>query len=308
MRLISDRVPVGTGLHYAGWPHVMRELKKFDTQSGVLLDDFADATFSYKMASEPYLKPWVGIFHHPATINSPLDCDRELELLNFSPQGRKLWAESSPNLVGGVTLCYTAAEKLRRHLSVPVVRMLHPAELGTAHRWRWTEKSLVQLGYCMRNTRLIYSIQAPGWLRASIHSGSEFYTKRDRMLEKQVTGPVYEPEKVLRLSRQTNEDYNDILGTCVIVTELYGAGANNVTVECMVRGTPLIVNRLPEVEEYLGEEYPLFYSDRSEIDGLLDREKLERASQYLLERATILPTFAQFAEQVAVLVNSREKI
>ena len=51
MRLL-DRSAVGTGSHRSGWPCVMRELKNRASDTGILLDDFADASFSYKPIKE----------------------------------------------------------------------------------------------------------------------------------------------------------------------------------------------------------------------------------------------------------------
>jgi hypothetical protein len=39
---------------------------------------------------------------------------------------------------------------------------------------------------------------------------------------------------------------------------MFCASASNVVVECIARSTPLIVDRLPSVREYLGPDYPLY--------------------------------------------------
>jgi hypothetical protein len=72
----------------------------------------------------------------------------------------------------------------------------------------------------------------------------------------------------------------------------------------LARGTPLLVNRLPAVEEYLGPDYPLFYADLSQIESLLEPSRLQAASGHLLWRASVLPTFDEFAGRVAAFVDS----
>jgi hypothetical protein len=70
--------------------------------------------------------------------------------------------------------------------------------------------------------------------------------------------------------------------TSVVLTELFDASANNVIVECIARGTPIIVNRHPAVVEYLGDRYPLYFGDPSEIPGLLQPDHLLAAHRHLV--------------------------
>jgi hypothetical protein len=42
--------------------------------------------------------------------------------------------------------------------------------------------------------------------------------------------------------------------------DLYDATSNNAIVECIIRNTPIIVNKLPGVVDYLGENYPLYFN------------------------------------------------
>ena len=65
------------------------------------------------------------------------------------------------------------------------------------------------------------------------------------------------------------------------------ASAVNTIIECKVRNTPVIVNRLPAVVEILGENYPFYYNDASyyeinkQIENLLTIENVNKAYNYL---------------------------
>ena len=50
----------------------------------------------------------------------------------------------------------------------------------------------------------------------------------------------------------------------IAFVELHDAGANNTVVECIARATPLLVNKLPSVVEYLGAGYPFYYDSLEE--------------------------------------------
>jgi hypothetical protein len=51
--------------------------------------------------------------------------------------------------------------------------------------------------------------------------------------------------------------------------------------ECIVRKTPIVVNKLPGVVDYLGENYPLYFSELEDVPALLTEEKLLEAHEYL---------------------------
>ena len=58
-----------------------------------------------------------------------------------------------------------------------------------------------------------------------------------------------------------DEDYDELLSENIVFVNLVDASAVNTIIECVVRGTPIVVNRLPAVVEILGEMYPLYYGD-----------------------------------------------
>lgn len=63
---------------------------------------------------------------------------------------------------------------------------------------------------------------------------------------------------------------------------LVDCSAANTITECIVRNVPIIVNNLPPVVEYLGKDYPLYYSCyREAADKATDPELIEKAYNYL---------------------------
>ena len=84
-----------------------------------------------------------------------------------------------------------------------------------------------------------------------------------------------------------NEDYDDLLMQNIVYLDLYDTSANNVIVECIVRNTPILINPLPGVKEYLGEDYPLYFNDRSEAGKKADDLGLIRAAYKYLQNHPI---------------------
>ena len=74
-----------------------------------------------------------------------------------------------------------------------------------------------------------------------------------------------------------NDHYDSLLINNIVYLNLEDASAVNTVIECIVRNTPLIVNKHPAIVELLGEKYPLYYTNKShnyyeinkEIESLL---------------------------------------
>lgn len=88
-------------------------------------------------------------------------------------------------------------------------------------------------------------------------------------------------QSVTILPTATDEVYDTLLKDNVIFLNLIDAGAVNTILECVVRNTPILVNRLPSIEEILGEDYPLFYDALPKDGSLLTFSMIEAAHQYL---------------------------
>ncbi len=82
-----------------------------------------------------------------------------------------------------------------------------------------------------------------------------------------------------------NLTFDKLLSENVVFLQLYESAttAVNTILECIVRNTPIVVNRIPSVVELLGDEYPLFFTKIEEVPGLLSLERIEAAHVYLLE-------------------------
>lgn len=71
------------------------------------------------------------------------------------------------------------------------------------------------------------------------------------------------------LSVVDNKTYDDLLTENLVFINLVDGSAVNTLIECVVRNTPVFVNRHPAVIEIVGEDYPLLYEDANEINILL---------------------------------------
>jgi hypothetical protein len=78
-----------------------------------------------------------------------------------------------------------------------------------------------------------------------------------------------------------NNDYDELLNKNIVFINLIGASAVNTVIECIVRNTPIIVNRLPALVEVLGEKYPLFYDNIHDVRNLLKKKTIEAGHNHI---------------------------
>ena len=204
--------------------------------------------------------------------------------------------------------------------NVPIIHLTHPTELEDIEMFNCEQflespiKQIVQIGAWLRNPYAIYDLKVDeNWLKLALKGKSmDNYFVDDAMWDKIVqcisscfgnqncvSGNLIEKkhinkhalgllesiseerESVYVLSNIDNFAYDKLLKTSVVFLNLVDAAAVNTIIECIARNTPVVVNRLPATEEYLGVNYPLFYDDIDEVKKLLTNKRILKAHKYL---------------------------
>jgi hypothetical protein len=99
-------------------------------------------------------------------------------------------------------------------------------------------------------------------------------------------------------------EYDILLSENIVFIHLFDAAANNTVLECIIRNTPIIVNKMEGVVEYLGEEYPLYFTDLNEVPNiLLNFERINQAYEYLLKMNKKDITITYFTNQLITILN-----
>lgn len=83
----------------------------------------------------------------------------------------------------------------------------------------------------------------------------------------------YQYESVIVYDKLPNDGYDELLASNIVFLNLVDCSAVNTVIECIVRNTVIIINRLPALEEMLGPNYPGFYNTLEEAAQLCDDVK-----------------------------------
>lgn len=280
LRTPSDNI-IGKGFHRSGWPYVIKKLNEISSENGILLDDFVEQNFCYSKGFF-YENDWIGIFHHPPF--PPDFSNNEEKMINYlkTPE----FKESSKRLKLAIVLSKYHQEELKKHLNCPVVYIPHPIE-GKFKEWsieNWNSnrfKSIVQVGVYLRNTQLIDQVpNIKNIKKIRLWSNMDWVNSYDKLVKKFWSTKSRKSfsnfEDVLFLPPSS---FDEMLSKNVVVMEMFDASASNGVLDCIIRNTPIIINRHKAVEEYLGKDYPLYFESPEEIPFLLN--KIEDANIYL---------------------------
>ena len=116
---------------------------------------------------------------------------------------------------------------------------------------------------------------------------------------------LYNDVKIIKYLE--NNNYDKLLSENIVFINLINVSACNTLIECVIRNTPIIINRLEGVEEILGTDYPLFYDNLVEASEIItDINRLKKGYEYLvkLDKTNLkIETFLSNFENIIKLIN-----
>lgn len=272
---------VGVG-HRSGWPFVMDSLQRIETPDGIMFDDFVERSF--RLNFEGWQEPWVGMWHHPPNMPRWFNPEQTLDAITSSIGFKR----AVKHLKGNVATSNYLAKDLRlRFPEIPCTVLKHPTEtvptLFDFDRWQNNDCKMMQVGWYLRNYKGIYQVFAPNTKKIHLWQDKPWINHTRKRIDKNcphkdrpLRGTVY------KCHEMPNENYDQAMASCIVFLELYDASANNAVIEAMIRNTPIVVNRHPAVEEYLGKDYPLFYDDFRQVAWLTEPQAVRSAHEYLI--------------------------
>jgi hypothetical protein len=279
--------------HRGGWNNVLQILDKNNLYSNESLIDFYDVVeHNLDNLDSNFInkKKWIGIVHYTPNAPEYLANYRIKEkLLN-----QKTFINALPYCVGLITLSnylkgYLDTYFLENNININTYYIKHPVDdncpkFELDKYFNNNEKKILQIGQQLRKLTFIYSINLDNskfkkiWLTGdkNINRSIDKLKKEIQNLNLNINITNVEMKYL-----ENFQEYDSLLEKNIVILNLFDACANNTVVECIIRNTPIIINKLPGVVDYLGEDYPLYYSNEDEINNLLNDNKIIEAYQYL---------------------------
>lgn len=301
-----------------------------DGRPSVLLDPYVDRTFHWGSAALeqcgkiPFVQPWAGFVHHTYdTSHSDFNC---VQLFN-----KPLFLQSLGHCKCIFTLSNDLAAKIRAslvqvgHPEVPVRALVHPTE-STTHTFSLgafmasrPSRCVLHVGAWLRRPYAFFELNLSDLLmidRVPLRKvfltgpGMDAYVPHDtnyvELVKQSLTDNKFNKGLTDMLERQKESvtlidatDFDTLLESSIVFINLVDASAVNTVIECIVRGTPVYVNRLPALQEILGEAYPGFYDTLRDAEMFMasvthiarTHDYLKRLDKTPFKLATFLKSF-----------------
>lgn len=277
--------------HRSGWPWALKALDPLHHPDGILFDSFLERTFCWMKDREvkerriPYTEPWVGMIHNPPGV--PVWHD-----YHASPQEYSKLSEFRDSLEfcqGLFVLSDYLRDWLSTQVKVPVESLVHPTDLDVCkfnfERYRRSSnRRVIQIGCWLRRMSSIFRLPTSKIQKCLLNIDAELWRillDRER-IEYQVT--EQEQDSVQIIEYLSNKAYDQLLSENMVFIDLYDSSANNTIIECIARNTPLLINPLPAVQEYLGNNYPFYFHTLEEAARKCeDLDLIEETTSYLAQ-------------------------
>jgi predicted GH43/DUF377 family glycosyl hydrolase len=273
---ISDQITFEH--HNGGWSYALETLNKVSGLNGIRLECFLDKNFCWINSNQEIIQEdWVGILHNP--VEAPqwyLNQVRNKQILK------------SPSFIESLKSCkglYVFSDyekkilleninKFEQDIKIDVLR--HPV---TKSKSKWSiqnfnsDKKVIHIGWWLRDIQSFYRLET-NIRKIRIKLNDSIESKINKMFK-------LNSDSVIEIDNLDENEYEEILCSSVVFINLIDSVVNNTVLECIERNTPILVNRNPSVEEYIGKDYPLFYEDISDIKSLMTESKLIEANLHL---------------------------
>jgi hypothetical protein len=255
--------------HRFGWRRVIQELNNHcpNSSEATFLEPFFERVFLYNEDNHRkkiYEKhPWVAFIHEPpkqARLEYNFSLSNHIQNTNLQC--------CLKNLKG----IFTLTNYQKRHYlrlpdlkGMPISNLLYPIEYNIKWDINNFNYSALHIGSNYRNIDFFNE-----------------YTFADFIKNKILIGPDSCSRKF------DDEEYDKLLTSSFVFQKYFDCAASTTIIECITTETPIIVNQIEPIEEYLGESYPLFYKSTDELGYFFSSKdiflnKLIEANLYLKE-------------------------
>ncbi len=275
--------PTSWSHHRGGWSYAFQALNDLNAPDGVLcVSAIEELVCNDRVINEP----WVGFVHQAPQNNYKWYPDLDHLVAN------ECFVKSLDNCYGLITLSSVIKSYLLKSLSqrnIPVVRLFYPiTPFPEEKRFEWGKYDQVEInrvifiGEYLRNYQSFFDLVVPMGFQKYLLKAPDVNFKQLLDCKKEPMSLKTNDTVIVISNRVSDEEYDSLLSSSVVFLDLYDAVANTTAIECMGRNTPLVINRLPGIEEYLGKEYPLFYDTLKDAAAILsNRGRLEDGVLYL---------------------------
>ncbi len=285
------------GHHRSGWKYVVSEIsnriKDCDFTNSIYFDTFLESTFCWgkNYKTNIYKKPWTCIIHNPPNIPHWSYSDQNFKNIIKN----KNFLKSIPYLKKIITLSDYCSNFIKNHIlikkyNIPVYTLYHPTEIpdikfNIEEFKKCKDRKVVQIGWWLRKLHSIFLLPSiEGYTKVALGIKDE---KQKKLIKLENKYEYNNNTKIIKndivlMDKLSDHDYDMLLSKSIVFVELYDSSANNLVIECIARNTPILINPVGGVVDYLGKDYPFYFTNLYEATRKLkDINLIENTYYYL---------------------------
>lgn len=258
-------------------------------ESGILLDGFIEESHAWEADQNlqsgriPYREPWIGFLHNPHNMPPWYHPDNAPQAV-FS---RQFTRESLQHCRGILVLSAYLAEWVSTITGLPVSVIKHPAEtpettFSLSDYFDNGAQKVIQIGYWLRRLFSIQCLPTTRIKKIWLVTRPEALKFRDSIEIEHRSGCTYPVGDYAEIDWVDHDEYDRLLSRNLAFVDLYDASASTAVVDCIARSTPLLINPLPAVVEYLGVGYPFYFNSLGEAAKKAETRALIEDTHYYL--------------------------
>ena len=213
---------------------------------------------------------WIGIWHNPPNMPDWFDYISSPQMI----MKKSIYLQNINKCKGIIVLSNYLATWLRENCPshIPISVLYHPTDICNIqfdyNKFLINEqKFIIQIGYWLRKMCAIGHLKTNKYKKIWLYGIRHAFECLDNenKIHKQKREPCSQMMSVIK-TRVDDATYDKLLSENICFMYLYDSSANNAIIECIARNTPLLINKHPAVIEYLGTEYPFYYSSIEEAE------------------------------------------
>jgi hypothetical protein len=135
------------------------------------------------------------------------------------------------------------------------------------------DSAVILLGKQYRRLATLHRLQTGRrkiWLPGNVDNRPEL--DKTTNVELSLEGVKLDSSVIITRAEEKRE-YDRLVKQNLVVLDMWAASANNAVLESIALQAPFFIRRLPGPEEYLGKDYPLFFSNFDELQEFISSDK-----------------------------------
>ncbi|MBN1833585.1 MAG: hypothetical protein JW896_15895, partial [Deltaproteobacteria bacterium] len=273
-----------------GWEMILRAIEEVVGDKALRIIPCVDTFFACHGAE--ISEDWIGFLHTPQHLPKFwLETIRSYGIKRESILNIEYLDRYRHHCKGIITFSQNHAQMLQKLSGLNIKKVTYPL-INTKTRWSWKRfknnphKKIIQIGWWLQRMHAIYMLPESDYEKVYIKNFSSFadevFEKERKEAEQKRTFSGSMEHSVSHIEKASRREYFNILKENIAFVHYHDVTLPGLVLDCIATGTPVLVNALPSVLEYLGKDYPLYYYSYADaIEKAKDDTLIRKAHDHL---------------------------